>query len=144
MAEDAGRRVGYELKRAQHGLRLQMDEALRAVGLTTPQYATLALVEADPGLSSAELARRAFVTPQTMNAIVVNLEAAGFLERRPHPTHGRTREARLTERGRDALVRAHPLVEAIERRMLADLDAAGRQQLLETLRACADALERHP
>lgn len=137
------RRVGYELKRAQHALRLRLDEALRGVGLTTPRYAALAQVEAAPGLSNAELARRAFVTPQTMNAIVANLEAAGLLERRPRPTHGRALETRLTERGLDTLGRAHPLVGAIERRMLADLDAAARRHLLATLRACADALERH-
>ncbi len=135
------RRVGYELKRAQHALRLGMDGALRELGLTTPQYAALALLEADPGLSNAELARRAFVTPQTMNAIVVNLEAAGLLERRPHPRHGRILRGYPTEAGRDALGKAHGLVLAIERRMLAPLDAAARAALLDALGRCADALE---
>ena len=134
-------RVGYELKRAQHALRLRMDDALRQVGLTTPQYAALAQLEADPGLSNAELARRVFVTPQTMNAIVVNLEAAGLLERRPHPRHGRILRGYSTEAGRDALAKAHGLVLAIERRMLAPLDAAARAALLDALGRCADALD---
>jgi hypothetical protein len=34
-----GSSVGYQLKRAQHALRLEMDGALRGVGLTTPRYA---------------------------------------------------------------------------------------------------------
>ena len=142
MANSVERWVGYELKRAQHALRLRMDAALRDVGLTTPQYAVLSQLATAPGLSSAELARRAFVTPQTMNDIVTKLEAAGLLERRPHPTHGRVREARPTARGLDALGRARPLVEAIETRMLAGLHDDDRPRLLDTLRRCADALER--
>jgi len=141
MGNGVERRVGYELKRAQHALRRRMDDALRSVGLTTPQYAALALLEADPGLSNAELARRAFVTPQTMNAIVVSLEAAGLVERRPHPTHGRILRGYPTEAGRETLGRAHGLVLEIEGRMLAPLDMAARTALLDALRRCADALE---
>src|SRR3712207_8022525 len=69
-----GGRVGYELKRAQHALRSEMDGALRGVGLTTPQYAALSVLEGEEGISGALLARRCFVTPQTMNGILVNLE----------------------------------------------------------------------
>lgn len=134
-------RIGYELKRAQHALRLGMDDALRAVGLTTPQYAALSLLETAPGLSNAELARRAFVTAQTMNAIVANLSTAGLITRRPHPTHGRMQETMLTARGRDRLRLAHPLVNAIERRMLAGLGSDEQRQLLTALRCGADALE---
>jgi DNA-binding MarR family transcriptional regulator len=94
-----GGRVGYELKRAQHALRLEMDGALKKVGLTTPQYAALSVMEGEKGLSGASLARRCFVTPQTMNGILVNLEKAGLLERRPHPEHGRVLQAYLTGRG---------------------------------------------
>jgi hypothetical protein len=64
--------VGYQLKRAQQALRTAMDEGLRAQGLTTPQYAALTHLEADEPLSGAELARRCFVTAQTMNAILVD------------------------------------------------------------------------
>ena len=79
-----GSRIGYQMKRAQHALRLGMDGALREAGLTTPQYAAMAVLEGEV-LSGAALARRCFVTPQTMNGILVNLERRGFLLRRPHP-----------------------------------------------------------
>ena len=46
-----GRRVGYQMKRAEHALRLEMDGALRGVGLTTPQYAALSVLEDEAGLS---------------------------------------------------------------------------------------------
>ena len=137
-----GSRVGYELKRAQHALRLEMDGALRGVGLTTPQYAALSVLEGEEGISGALLARRCFVTPQTMNGILVNLEKAGLLERRAHPEHGRVLQAYLTGEGEGMLSRAHALVEAIEGRMLEDLAEGERERLLAALRGCADALER--
>ncbi|MEJ7842686.1 MAG: MarR family transcriptional regulator [Rubrobacter sp.] len=136
-----GGRVGYELKRAQHALRVEMDGALRGVGLTTPQYAALAVLEGESGLSGAELARRCFVTPQTMNGIVVNLENAGLLERRPHPEHGRVLQAYLTGEGEAMVSRAHAPIEAIEERMLAGVGEDERGRLLRVLRDCADTLE---
>ena len=135
-------KVGYELKRAQHALRLEMDGALGGVGLTTPRYAALAALEGEAGLSGAGLARRCFVTPQTMNGILVNLENAGLVERRRHPEHGRVLQAYLTEAGGATVSRAHALVEAIEERMLEDLTGDERDRLLGVLRGCADALER--
>lgn len=140
--EILGGRVGYELKRAQHALRVEMDGVLRRIGLTTPQYAALAVLEEESGLSGAELARRCFVTPQTMNGIVVNLENAGLLERRPHPEHGRVLQAYLNGEGEAMLSRAHALVDEIEGRMLVDLAADEQRDLLAALRGCADALER--
>ena len=92
-------------------------------------------------MSGAELARRGFVTPQTMNAFVVNLENAGLVVRRPHPEHGRVLQAYLTEAGEELVSGAHGVVEAIEQRMLKELDQDDRLRLFEALRSCADALE---
>ena len=127
-------RVGYQLKRAQQALRTAMDEGLRAQGITTPQYAALTALEADEPLSGAELARRCFVTAQTMNAILVGLERARLVERAPHANHGRVIEARLTKRGRAKVQRAHATVFGIEERMLCGITAGGRRILNETLR----------
>ncbi len=44
-------RVGYQMKRVQHALRIEMDRALREMGLTTPQYAALGALQAAPGSS---------------------------------------------------------------------------------------------
>src|SRR5258706_9255272 len=120
--------VGYHLKRAQQALRMAMDEGLRAQGLTTPQYAGLTHLEAAEPLSGAELARRCFVTAQTMNAILVGLERARLVERVPHANHGRVIEARLTKRGRAKVQGAHATVFGIEERMLCGITAGGRRR----------------
>jgi DNA-binding MarR family transcriptional regulator len=138
--ERLGQHVGYLLKQAQHALRLAMDDALRQLGTTTAQYAALAVLQEAPGLSGAELARRCFVTPQTMNSILVSLENAGLIERRPHPIHGRILEASLTAAGRKLLARAHRAVVDIELRMLRGLDPNEQRMLAKYLQHCVGAL----
>jgi DNA-binding MarR family transcriptional regulator len=133
-------RIGYLLKVAQHALRTAMDRALGERGLTTPQYAVLSALHEEPGLSNADLARRAFVTPQTMNSIVVLLERGGLVERRPHAVHGRVLTTVLTPEGAELVHSCHHAVERIEERMLAPLSDAERAQLGMFLRACATAL----
>ena len=132
--------VGYELKRAQHALRLRMDDVLRPVGLTTPQYAALAALAEAPGLSNAQLARHSFVTPQTMNQILKGLETAGLVRREGHPEHGRVLHAYLTGEGERLREECAGKVAAVEKRMVAGLSSQEQRVLLEALRSCARAL----
>lgn len=135
-------RVGYELKRVQHDLRLYMDEALGKLDVTTPQYAALSVLAEEPGLSNAALARRSFVTPQTMNQIMFRLETAGLVERRAHPEHGRVLQAYLTEEGEGLRRECAKRVDAIEERMVSGLSEDERQKLLESLQGCSAALRQ--
>lgn len=134
--------VGYELKRVQHFLRLEMDAVLKGLGVTTPQYAALSVLAEEPGLSNAALARRSFVTPQTMNQILVRLEAAGLLGRWPHPEHGRVLQAFLTEDGERLREDCATRVDTVVGRMLGGFSEGERLRLLEMLRACSAALQR--
>jgi DNA-binding MarR family transcriptional regulator len=138
------RRIGYDLKRVQSLLRSGMDRFLEERGVTTPQYAALAAIEAEPGISNAALARRSFVTPQTMVRIVANLEAMGLVERQAHPAHGRVLQARLTARGRRLVASCHRGVYAVEAQMLAPLSERERAALSGMLERCARALEDAP
>lgn len=133
--------IGFALKQAQQALRTRLDSGLREIGLTTPQYAVLAFLKVEAGASNAALARRAFVTPQTMQAILVALERAGFIARTPHSEHGRIQTTELTARGRGALEAASGIVanaEARLRKAAAPLDpqavAAMLLRLAEALR----------
>jgi DNA-binding MarR family transcriptional regulator len=109
--------IGFALKQAQQALRTRLDSELREIGLTTPQYAVLAFLEVEAGASNAAIARRAFVTPQTMQAILVALERAGLIARTPHPEHGRVQMTELTARGRGALEAASGIVADAEERL---------------------------
>jgi DNA-binding MarR family transcriptional regulator len=133
---------GYLLKRAQDTLHAAMAGALREHGATLAQYAVLTALEEEPGLSNAGLARRAFVTPQTMNQVLRELEQKGWVARHQHPGHARILQADLTRSGRAALRACHRAADAVEEQMLAPLTPGDRQQFAATLRACIEALSR--
>ena len=130
-------RPGYRLKLAQHALRTRMDAALRTLGITAPQYAVLTAIDQQPGLSNAALARAAFVTAQSMQGIVANLERAGLLARSQDPNHGRVLNTVLTPAGRRVLARAHTAVDGIEAAMLRGLSRAETATLGDLLASCA-------
>jgi primosomal replication protein N len=71
-------------QRAQHALKMSMDELLEPIGIPVPQYNVLSAVQLQPGISNAALARGAFVAAQSMQGIVANLERIGLLRRKPH------------------------------------------------------------
>jgi DNA-binding MarR family transcriptional regulator len=133
-------RPAYLLKRAQDTLHAALVRALGAHGATLPQYAVLTALDEEPGLSNADLARRAFVTPQTMNQVLRELEDKHWVTRHSHPGHGRILQASLTRNGHSALRVCDAAASAVEEQMLGPLSLPDRQQLASSLRACIDAL----
>lgn len=130
--------LGYALKVAQQALRTRMEDGLRPHGLTMPQYAVLAEIEANPDQSNAELARKAFITPQSMQGVLGNLESAGLVERHADADHGRRQPARLTKRGKARIGRAHAVARRMEERMraaAAPLGATDALALFDRIRA---------
>ena len=122
-------RVGYLIKRAQTVLHNTMADALGPHDLTETQIAVLTGLEEEPGLSNADLARRAFVTPQNMHVVLQELEKFQFVVRRPHPQHQRVLQAELTEAGRRTLKSANNSVNAVEEQMLRKLSTPARARL---------------
>lgn len=133
-------RVGHVLKRVQQALRAAMDGALRQHGLSTPQYSVLQVLEEDPGLSGAALARRCFVTAQTANEMVGHLERSGLIERH-RSDDARVLRAYLTAEGRRLVQACDHLVAAVEERMVSRLSEKERRQLIQYLQQCAAALD---
>jgi DNA-binding MarR family transcriptional regulator len=133
---------GYLLKRAQATLNAAMTDVLREHGATLAQYAVLTALDEEPGLSNAGLARRAFVTPQTMNQVLQELEQKRWVARHPDPAHARILQADLTPAGRTALRACRLAVDAVEEQMLAPLAPGDIEQFTSTLRACIQALSQ--
>jgi DNA-binding MarR family transcriptional regulator len=133
-------RVGYLIKRAQMVLHDAMADALGSHDLTVTQFAVLTALDEEPGLSNADLARRTFVTPQSMHAVLQELERLQFVVRRTHPQHQRVLQAALTKAGRRTLKSAANAVNAVEERMLNKLSNSARSRLASALSSCIDAL----
>lgn len=139
--ENAYERPGFLIKQAQAALHAAMARALAAHDATVSQYAVLSALDQEPGLSNAQLARRAFITPQSMSENLRELEQRAWVARHRHPGHGRILQTELTEQGQEILRRCEAEVTAIEERMLAGLDPGRRRELAAALRSCVTALD---
>ncbi|QWG11199.1 MarR family transcriptional regulator [Bradyrhizobium sediminis] len=115
--------LAYLLRQAQAASRLTMERALADLGVTPPQFVVLTMLRAYPGLSGADLARVALLTPQTVGVIIRNLERSGAIRKTPHPVHGRVLMWTLTRRGGTLLEKCRRHVQAVERRLTAGLSA---------------------
>jgi DNA-binding MarR family transcriptional regulator len=106
--------IGYLLRQASVALRGAMDRTLADLEVTTPQFSVLTMIAAYPGLSGADLAKLTFLTPQTINVIVRNLERDGAIGKTAHATHGRILRLHATAKGQALLKRCRARVAEIE------------------------------
>jgi DNA-binding MarR family transcriptional regulator len=133
-------RLSYVIARLDRAVRRGIEEAIEPFGLTVPQFTVLSVLARRSGLSNAQLARRAYITPQSMNEVVLELERKGLLRRKPDAAHRRILRAAVTAKGRQVLERCEAAVAAMEENMLAALDGEGRERLVHDLAACIHAL----
>ena len=133
--------IGYGLKIAQYRLRQRLEAELSRTGVSAAQNAVLLAIRDNPRISNASLARAAFVTPQSMQGMLVTLEREGFIARTPHPEHGRIIMTELTEKGRTVAQAGMVAAETVERQMLSNLTDDEADLLRDLLQRCSDALE---
>jgi DNA-binding MarR family transcriptional regulator len=134
--------LAYLLRQAQAATRLTMERALADLGVTPPQFAVLTMLKAYPGLSGADLARVALLTPQTVGVIIRNLERSGAIRKSPHPVHGRVLQWTLTRRGGNLLGKCRRHVRALERRLMAGLGAKAQTTVRRWLSRIATDLQQ--
>ncbi len=115
---------GYLLRQAAAAYRNRTDRALADLDVTSPQFAVMTMLKAYPGISNAEIARLALLTPQTVSVIVANLERAGTIRRVPHSVHGRILQIELTAGGAALLQQCRERVHGIERELSQGLPEA--------------------
>lgn len=135
----------YLVGRMDRVIRRHIDDVVKSRGLSANQYTTLSVLDRRSGLSNAQLARRALVSPQSMNEVLVTLEQRGLVRRRAHPDHGRIRQARLTAKGRKLLAACDAEVREVEALMVSDLSAreqaALRRALLHSIHSLHGGLD---
>jgi DNA-binding MarR family transcriptional regulator len=128
------------VKTLNQALRGALDDALRGTGHTLPQQAVMATLARLPGASNAQLARAAFVSPQSMGEILQSLEAKGWVARSPSPTNARVLETKLTPAGMRAVASAGAELAKVEDRLTAALSASEERELRSLLGRCLKAL----
>jgi DNA-binding MarR family transcriptional regulator len=109
----------------------------------SPGASHLAVLEAlakRPGLTGADLARAASITPQAMNEVVRRLEQAGEVTRRPHAADKRKITYEITDAGRAAITKSRAARRRTERRLSESWLPERRTALLEELSAASEGL----
>jgi DNA-binding MarR family transcriptional regulator len=133
--------LAYLLRQAQAAARLTMERALADLGVTPPQFIVLTMLKAYPGLSGADVARVALLTPQTVGVIIANLERDGAIRKTPHPIHGRVLQWTMTRRGASLLGKCRRRALALERRLTARLGIKARVTVRRWLSKIATDLQ---
>ena len=108
--------IGQLLVRATRQFREELFRRARAAGADDLREAHLQVFGTIDwgGTRLTDLAARAQMTRPSMNELVDQLEAAGYLERVPDPSDGRAKLVRLTRPGRRAVAQALRWVREIE------------------------------
>ena len=134
-------RISYVVARLERAVRAGIAERVAPYDLTTLQYTALSILgrRGEP-LSNAQLARRAYMTPQSMSEVIEALEGKGLIRRDSHPRHRRVLPATLTAKGRRVLAACERAVDEFEDEMLAGLGPRERDALLETLKQAVRSL----
>lgn len=133
-------RLGVLIKQAQALLNQRMHEVLRPLGLSVPQYACLQALRDEPGITGSELARRVFVSRQSMNVLVQGLEKRDLVVRSEDPGPRRERATMLTPEAADLVERARDAVVDVVATMTGDLVAGDLKHLEALLARCCAAL----
>jgi DNA-binding MarR family transcriptional regulator len=133
--------LGYLLRQAHAAVRLTMERALADLGVTSPQFAVLTMLNAYPGLSGADVARLTFLTPQTVGVIIRNLERDGAIVMTRHPVHGRIQQWTLTPRGTALLKACRARVIELEKRLARSLDTKTETVIRRWLTGIATELQ---
>ncbi len=129
------RRTSYLVKRVETLVRVRLDAGLRDFGITSGQYMLLHLVAREGGRSSADLARRLSVTPQSVNESITALETKALIRRTEDRENRRILQIALTREGRRLLATCERTVDLIE----ADLFGTLEPSLLDALRASLES-----
>ena len=94
--------------RAQQLMQARVDAVLRPLGLTFARYELLVLLHFSRrgALPVTKASLRLQVHPTSVTNAVDRLEAAGLVQRRPHPSDGRTTLVAITDEGRELALTA--------------------------------------
>lgn len=137
---DAMARLEWVTQRLARALQRAVELVAADHGITVAEYHLLLANSDDVGRSNAEIARLIFVTPQSANRVLAELERRGYLERTDDPHHGRIRQTVLTAAGREVLDDCIRRIAEIEARVMTGLDDEQARVLLPALRQAADTL----
>ena len=112
-------------------VRRQMEETLAQTELTEPMITMLWALQPSTAMSMRELAAKLNYDPSNISLLSDRLVSMDLIQRLPHPTDGRRRVLRLTQKGEDLY--REVLTQLFERSPIFGLSADEQRQLRDLL-----------
>lgn len=128
-------RLGYLLKHAALHYERLTSARLEPLGIQGGEWAALNCFHAQPDLSQREASELLGIDRTKMVALVDELQAKGWVERRTSPDDRRKNLVELTSIGRDLLQRATTVIDDCEHHFLAVLNESDTKLLKNALDA---------
>ncbi len=125
--------LGYFVRRLQVWIFQDFIRTLKRVELSPAQFSVLVVINANRGLSQAELAATLGIERARLARLLHRLQRRGLMQRLKSPADGRRHALQLTGEGRALLARAKALAVRHERRLSAKLGADRYHMLLAAL-----------
>lgn len=128
-------RIGYLFAKLHNRWVNESVSVLReaGLGLSGVHFGALLVVDSAGPMSQQTLGENMRKDRTSVVAIVDELERAGLVERHRNPVDRRAYALEMTEKGRDWLAQARPLLISAEDRMLSMLDSTEREVLVGLL-----------
>lgn len=125
--------IGFNLRCAQLALFQHFNATVGKENISAPQFGTLLLIEANPGISQSAVAEALRFDRSTLVQIIDRLEGRGLVVRRVSPQDRRSHALELTAEGMEFLAKLKTMAVAHEAEVAAHLDEAERAKLIELL-----------
>jgi DNA-binding MarR family transcriptional regulator len=119
------------------------EMAAKGPGDTRPSHGNvLQQLEIEDGLRLTDIAERSGITPQSAGALVDELEALDYLERRIDSRDRRAKRIHLTAKGRKNARLSHEVLMGLERELSDQLGPRRLKQLRNVLTEIIDSTSR--
>lgn len=132
-------RLGFLLLKAHRGVKRWADAELASIGVSTSVMGILECLQAEPGMSQAEVCAVLDIDRTSMGQAVLQLEGKGLVERRLNADDQRSYALQLTAEGTRQAREASRLARSAQRKYLHALSASEQEQLISLLRRLVEA-----
>lgn len=121
-----------------HVFSARMQEA--GIDLTSVQYAALETIRAEPGIDQATVAAKIAYDRATIGGVIDRLEQKNYVKRSVSQRDRRAREVTLSEKGKDILAAAAPVVIDLQNEILEGLTPNERETFLKLAGKAVEAV----
>lgn len=125
--------LGFQLRRAQIKLFQHFKASMEDLAITPGQAGVLILIEGNPGISQAALARALEIERATLGETITGLEQKHWVERRKSLSDGRSHALYLSKHGEKLIKTLHSTINSHENKVSANLNKNEYREFIRLL-----------